>query len=93
MVLSLIPLIPTCSIQFWKFAVTGCSKNQELKIWSCESWTCLQTIRFRRPPGDSSEIRMKAGLDLTARYLLLADIDRRLVYVHSIDLDHEGGAR
>jgi hypothetical protein len=20
-----------------------------LKIWSCESWTCLQTVRFQRP--------------------------------------------
>jgi len=71
-------------IQFWKFAVTGCDKNSELKIWSCETWTCLQTIRFQRPQGDI--IRMKASLDLTARYLLLADIDRRLVYVLSLDL-------
>lgn len=73
-------------IQFWKFAVTGCDKNSELKIWSCETWTCLQTIKFQRPQGDSLPIRMKASLDLTARYLLLADIDRRLVYVLSLDL-------
>lgn len=35
-----------CSAQFWKYAVTGANKNQELKVWSCESWNCLQTIRW-----------------------------------------------
>ena len=40
--------LPVCmcfSSQFWKFAVTGCNQNQELKVWSCETWHCLQTIR------------------------------------------------
>lgn len=33
------------STQFWRFAVTGACNNQEIKIWSCESWVCLQTLR------------------------------------------------
>ena len=31
-------------VQYWKYAVIGCSLNIELNVWSCESWTCLQTI-------------------------------------------------
>lgn len=34
------------SIQFWKFAITGAEDNTELKLWSCETWACLQTIRY-----------------------------------------------
>ena len=35
-------------VQFWKYAVTGCSLKTELKVWSCESWTCIQIIFFNR---------------------------------------------
>ena len=79
--------------QYWKFAVTGCNLNSELKIWSCETWTCLQTIRISRPESDSSPVRLKSALDPTARYLLLSDIDKWLVYVLSIDPAFNGGAR
>ncbi|XP_060069080.1 enhancer of mRNA-decapping protein 4-like [Ylistrum balloti] len=74
--------------QFWKFAVTGAMNNQELKIWTCESWTCLQTIRFSCPPGLPSNFQldpcMKAALDLSAKYLVLSDIRRKVLYVLQI---------
>ncbi|XP_067652269.1 enhancer of mRNA-decapping protein 4-like isoform X1 [Haliotis asinina] len=74
--------------QFWKYAVTGANQNQELKIWSCESWNCLQTIRFVNPPnmevGALADVSLKAGLDLGARYLVLSDRMRKMLYVLQI---------
>ena len=67
-------------VQFWKFAITGAENNSELKIWSCESWTCIQTIKFT-PEVGKQNIILKAGLDLGAGYLLLSDINYKLLYV------------
>jgi len=78
--------------QFWKFAVTGSAHNSELKVWSCETWSCLQTITVTRPPGDASPVRLKSAIDPTASYLLLADIDKCLVFVLSL-AQGGGGAR
>jgi len=78
-------------VQYWKYAVTACSLNTEIKVWSCESWTCLQTISFNRT-GEDTEMRLKADLDPTARYLVLADIDKCLVYVLSLEQGVVGGA-
>jgi enhancer of mRNA-decapping protein 4 len=64
-------------VQFWKFAITGAENNSELKVWSCESWTCLQTIRFT-PEAGKQDIVLKAGLDLGAGYLLLSDINYKV---------------
>nr|CAD7440503.1 unnamed protein product [Timema bartmani] len=69
--------------QFWKFAVTGAESNSELKIWSCESWSCLQTIRFSPDMGGTG-VTMKAGLDLAAGFLLLTDMFRKVLYVMQI---------
>ncbi|VDI24652.1 enhancer of mRNA-decapping protein 4 [Mytilus galloprovincialis] len=78
--------------QFWKFAVTGADNNQEIKIWSCESWTCLQTLTFVCPPGLPSNFQidpcMKAALDLGAKYLILTDIKRKVLYVLQIFQDN-----
>ncbi|OWF47144.1 enhancer of mRNA-decapping protein 4-like [Mizuhopecten yessoensis] len=82
--------------QFWKFAVTGAMNNQELKIWTCESWTCLQTIRFSCPPGLPSNFQldpcMKAALDLSAKYLVLSDIRRKVLYVLQIHQEGDSNA-
>ncbi|PSN46679.1 hypothetical protein C0J52_06384 [Blattella germanica] len=67
-------------VQFWKFAITGAENNSELKIWSCESWTCIQTIRFT-PESGKQDIILKAGLDLGAGYLLLSDLNYKLLFV------------
>eukprot|EP00090_Calanus_glacialis_P007849 TRINITY_DN16279_c0_g1_i2.p1 TRINITY_DN16279_c0_g1~~TRINITY_DN16279_c0_g1_i2.p1 ORF type:complete len:388 (-),score=164.66 TRINITY_DN16279_c0_g1_i2:87-1250(-) len=49
-------------VQYWKYAVTGCSLNTELKVWSCESWTCLQTISFSRV-GEVMEVLEQEDLE------------------------------
>ncbi|KAF5295034.1 hypothetical protein FQR65_LT10587 [Abscondita terminalis] len=70
----------------WKFAVTGSNFNSELKIWSCESWTCLQTISFMpNPNSPSPQLFLKTRLDMTGQYLLLSDINNRILYVLQLD--------
>ena len=70
--------------RFWKFVITGCSFNSELKVWCSSSWTCLQTIKFQRPQGSGTGIKLKAVLDPTATFLILSDIDAMLLYVLNI---------
>lgn len=67
-------------VQFWKYLVTTCEHHSELKIWSCESWTCLQTIQFLKDDNGMAH-RFKATLDLTGNYLVLSDLGRRNLYV------------
>ena len=65
--------------QIWKYALTGCCQNNELKLWSCENWTCLQTVAFNA--NDGKRVALQAVMDITAQYLLLSDINRKNVYV------------
>ncbi|XP_011874946.1 PREDICTED: enhancer of mRNA-decapping protein 4 [Vollenhovia emeryi] len=74
-------------VQFWRFAVTGCDNNLELKVWSCELWTCLQTIKFVVNPSTSKLPVLKAGLDLSAGYLFLSDIYNKVLYILSLSKD------
>uniref|UniRef100_A0A170WM35 Enhancer of mrna-decapping protein 4-like protein isoform x1 n=1 Tax=Triatoma infestans TaxID=30076 RepID=A0A170WM35_TRIIF len=42
-------------LNFWKYAVRlGAKDNCELKLWSCETWECIQTLRFTSPNSHSS---------------------------------------
>jgi enhancer of mRNA-decapping protein 4 len=71
------------AVQFWKYAVTGADNNSELKVWSCETWTCLQTVRFQQPEaagGGQKRLALKAAMDLAANFLILSDIYRKRVY-------------
>ncbi|XP_053988599.1 enhancer of mRNA-decapping protein 4 [Hylaeus volcanicus] len=74
-------------VQFWRFAITGCDNNTELRVWSCELWTCLQTIKFAPTPSTGILPILKAGLDLSAGYLLLSDIYNKVLYILSITKD------
>ncbi|EZA49038.1 Enhancer of mRNA-decapping protein [Ooceraea biroi] len=74
-------------VQFWRFAVTGCDNNSELKVWSCELWTCLQTIKFAPNPSTGKMPVLKAGLDLSAGYLFLSDIYNKILYILSLSKD------
>ena len=74
-------------VQFWRFAITGCDNNTELKIWSCEVWSCLQTIKFTPTPSTGKLPILKAGLDLSAGYLLLSDIYNKVLYILSLTKD------
>nr|XP_027220914.1 enhancer of mRNA-decapping protein 4-like [Penaeus vannamei] len=71
---------PTPEVQFWKYAVTGACNNSELRVWSCESWQCHQTLRFVPSPS-LGPLKFKAAMDPSANFLLLSDINRRVMYV------------
>ncbi|CAK1549577.1 unnamed protein product [Leptosia nina] len=76
--------------QFWKFAVTGADNNTNIKIWTCKTWTCIQTLTFTPPLGtDSLSLGMKAQLDISASYLLLSDFKTRSLYVLNMRRDDE----
>ncbi|KAM3959163.1 enhancer of mRNA-decapping protein 4 homolog Ge-1 isoform 1-T1 [Aphomia sociella] len=75
-------------VQFWKFAVTGAENNTTIKIWSCKSWNCLQTISFT--PSIAPEqpvLGLKAMLDTSASYLVLSDYETRSLYVLNMTWD------
>lgn len=67
--------------------MTGCDNNSELKVWSCELWTCLQTIKFAPNPSMGKVPVLKAGLDLSAGYLFLSDIYNKILYILSLSKD------
>ncbi|XP_071380280.1 enhancer of mRNA-decapping protein 4 [Centroberyx affinis] len=79
-------------VPFWRFLITGADQNQELKMWCTVSWTCLQTIRFSPDPFNSSVLpSLKASLDLSAEYLILTDVQRKVLYVMELRQDQEKG--
>ncbi|TRY86657.1 hypothetical protein DNTS_005009 [Danionella cerebrum] len=79
-------------VPFWRFLITGSDLNQELKMWCTVSWTCLQTIRFSSDPFNCSVFpNLKASLDLSAEFLILSDVQRKVLYVMELQQDQEKG--
>uniref|UniRef100_A0A672H354 Enhancer of mRNA-decapping protein 4 n=1 Tax=Salarias fasciatus TaxID=181472 RepID=A0A672H354_SALFA len=76
-------------VPFWRFLITGADQNHELKLWCTVSWTCLQTIRFSPDPFNSITPTLKACLDLSAEYLILTDVQRKVLYVMELRQDLE----
>jgi hypothetical protein len=78
-----------CS-SFWSFLLTGTANNQELKIWSSQDWSCLQTITLLPPLDVASHFDVssptpaalkpyvKVAVDLSASYMVLSDISRKV---------------
>ncbi|MFT7799988.1 enhancer of mRNA-decapping protein 4-like [Arapaima gigas] len=79
-------------VPFWRFLITGADQNRELKMWCTVSWTCLQTLRFSPDHFSPSVIpTLKASLDLSAEYLILSDVQRKVLYMMELALDQEKG--
>ncbi|KAK5867892.1 hypothetical protein PBY51_012348 [Eleginops maclovinus] len=79
-------------VPFWRFLITGADQNQELKLWCTVSWTCLQTIRFSPDMFNSSVLpSLKASLDLASEYLILTDVQRKVLYVMELRQDQDKG--
>ncbi|CAN0011816.1 unnamed protein product [Rangifer tarandus platyrhynchus] len=80
-------------VPFWRFLITGADQNRELKMWCTVSWTCLQTIRFS--PDIFSPVSvppsLKVCLDLSAEYLILSDVQRKVLYVMELLQNQEEG--
>ncbi|XP_025421939.1 enhancer of mRNA-decapping protein 4 [Sipha flava] len=73
-------------IELWKYIVTY-SNNNEIILWSCETWKRLQKLEFIRPY--ISDNPMKLTVDETGRYIFLSDIDHNLLYVMEVSVDPE----
>ncbi|XP_072925993.1 enhancer of mRNA-decapping protein 4 isoform X1 [Hemitrygon akajei] len=79
-------------VPFWRFLITGASQNRELKMWCTVSWTCLQTIRFMPDPLNTNvQPSLKASLDLSAEYLILSDVQRKVLYVMELHQNQDDG--
>ncbi|KAF3854408.1 hypothetical protein F7725_022463 [Dissostichus mawsoni] len=71
---------------------TPTDQNQELKLWCTVSWTCLQTIRFSPDMFNSSVLpSLKASLDLSSEFLILTDVQRKVLYVMELRQDLDKG--
>ncbi|XP_004944119.1 enhancer of mRNA-decapping protein 4 isoform X2 [Gallus gallus] len=80
-------------VPFWRFLITGADQNRELKMWCTVSWTCLQTVRFSPDIFSSMSIlpSLKVCLDLSAEYLILSDVQRKVLYVMELMQNQEKG--
>ncbi|NWI27809.1 EDC4 protein, partial [Sula dactylatra] len=80
-------------VPFWRFLITGADQNRELKMWCTVSWTCLQTVRFCPDIFSSMSIlpSLKVCLDLSAEYLILSDVQRKVLYVMELVQNQEEG--
>ncbi|XP_035773985.1 enhancer of mRNA-decapping protein 4 homolog isoform X1 [Anopheles albimanus] len=68
----------------WKHVITCAENNTEIKLWCCESWACLQTIRLKPDSTVGQPLHLKAEIDLSSTYLVLSDMTNRQLYVLQI---------
>jgi len=62
------------------------SSHNEIILWSCETWECLQKLKFiRRDIGINS---MKLAVDETGKYIFLSDIDNNVCCYLILDYIH-----
>ncbi|XP_055993031.1 enhancer of mRNA-decapping protein 4 isoform X3 [Sorex fumeus] len=80
-------------VPFWRFLITGADQNRELKMWCTVSWTCMQTIRFSPDIFSSVSVppSLKVCLDLSAEYLILSDVQRKVLYVMELLQNQDEG--
>lgn len=72
-------------LQLWKFALTGALHNTEIKLWSCETWACVQKLNFLSPIKQPNlKLQFKSEIDLSSKYLALSDINSKVLYVLQI---------
>lgn len=70
----------------WRFLVSFSKDNSVMKVWSTETWTCLQVISFHGPaPSDS--IRIIPYVDRHAKFIYLSDCHNKVFYVLEIFSD------
>lgn len=68
----------------WRHAITTSDNNTEIKVWSCSTWECTQTIHFQSSLSSSSPLNLLVEIDRTSSYLILSDMKNRGLYVLQI---------
>uniref|UniRef100_A0A8C5A217 Enhancer of mRNA-decapping protein 4 n=1 Tax=Gadus morhua TaxID=8049 RepID=A0A8C5A217_GADMO len=77
-------------VPFWRFLITGADQNQELKMWC--TLLPLAFCLFSPDPFNSTVMpSLKASLDLSASFLILTDVQRKVLYVMELHQDQEKG--
>lgn len=80
----IIMVLMLCS-KLWSFLVTATTGRHELKIWSTQTWSCLQTVMLLVPSTGVSSLDaiqdsyLQVGIDLSATYLVLCDGARKVL--------------
>ncbi|CBY41599.1 unnamed protein product, partial [Oikopleura dioica] len=72
-------------IPYWRFLLTAAKQTQEIKIWCTVKWNCLQSLSFHMNPmsplnNHSIPPQMKLAVDQTGNYIMITDINRRVLY-------------
>ncbi|XP_055837361.1 enhancer of mRNA-decapping protein 4 homolog isoform X3 [Episyrphus balteatus] len=75
-------LTKTSADSYWKYALTGADDNTEFKIWDCGTWECLQTINIKT--SEDKKLKFIAEIDRTSSYLVISNLDTRVMYVLQI---------
>ncbi|XP_060517903.1 enhancer of mRNA-decapping protein 4 isoform X3 [Cylas formicarius] len=89
-VVSSLRQVVICTFRCWKFAITGANNNSEIKLWSCETWTCLQTIYFvPNPKNIIQDLFLTVSIDHTGQFLVVADINNRALYIMQLKRNDE----
>ncbi|KAL5467578.1 hypothetical protein EMCRGX_G031830 [Ephydatia muelleri] len=81
------------SAQFWRFLITAANDSSEVKLWCTITWKCLQTISFLPPVDQPTESHphVLLSLDHSAKYLLVADSHRMVLYILQLFQDGTTG--
>jgi enhancer of mRNA-decapping protein 4 len=69
--------------------ITGADDCRELRLWTCKTWACLQTLRILPPPPATTKTVVAASgggrspqwrfeMDLSGHYLLATDIHSKV---------------
>uniref|UniRef100_T2MBE8 Enhancer of mRNA-decapping protein 4 n=1 Tax=Hydra vulgaris TaxID=6087 RepID=T2MBE8_HYDVU len=78
------------SAPFWRYLITGTANNSVLKLWCAVKWVCIQTLTFKSSPIFPSYLPcMKVMLDISAKYLIVSDIYKKVVYICQLYEDKE----
>lgn len=78
------------SSPFWRYLITGTARNSVLKIWCAVKWECMQTLRFDEYADSAiTSPCFKVALDISAKYLILSDIHRQVLYICQMHHDLE----
>ncbi|KAH8412358.1 hypothetical protein KR009_001463 [Drosophila setifemur] len=76
---------------YWQHVITTSDSNTEIKLWNCTLWECLQTINLiTANPSSTQPSLFIAGIDRSAKYLVLSSLDSLAVYVLQIGSTSSG---
>lgn len=65
--------------------ITAGQNQTEIKLWTCKTWKCLQTLKFHSP----SPCSLKLEMDLAAQFLVITDVKKKVLFTLRVEHDEE----